>query len=255
MPARALGKRPAIEDPRVPKLRRLAAQPEQPPDNVNWWADVGEWPMLRNDTIGDCVPAAALHQIQQRRAYAGRPIEMTDVDAEALYVFWGGWKPDVPASDQGCVMSTALLDWVRDGIALPDGSTDKPEAVAAIDHASLLWLRYAIWKFGGAMIGMRFPTDWFDAGYLLDLPDDAEPAIAGGHCMLVVGCELTALGFEFDVITWGQRMRMTWRAAARVLDEAYAILNRDWLDVGGHDPAGLDWQAAQAAMAELTRIA
>jgi len=149
-----------------------------------------------------------------------------------------------------------MVRWARDGIVLPDGTVDKPDAVAAVDHITLGWLRYAIWRCGAVLVGLNCPTAWLeDDLYLLDVPEAGDVPIAGGHCMLLVGCEVTAIGYEFDAISWGERHRTTWRAMERLADEAYAILSRDWVDASGQDPAGIEWEVAQAAMATLRGIA
>jgi hypothetical protein len=251
---RALGKRDAVVNPLIPHLRLMDRHPEAPPEPINWYADIGEWPMLRNDVLGCCVPAAALHCIQQRLAYAGKPFEPSDALTEAVYSQWAGWNPADPLTDQGTLMSEALAKWARDGITLPDGTVDKPDAVASINQITLGWLRYAIWRCGAVLIGLNCPTAWLEEElYLLDVPAASEEdiAIAGGHCMLLVGCEQTALGYEFDSITWGSRCRTTWRALSMLADEAYAILNRDWVDVSGMDPAGIEWAMAEEAMGRL----
>jgi hypothetical protein len=247
---RLLGKHSARIDPLAPYLRSLA-RVETPPEACNWWAGVGEWPQLANDRLGTCVPAAVLHHVQQRAQYAGRPVTITDDDCIALYSQWTGYTPTDPLTDRGTLVADALSRWLHRGFTLPDGTLSQIEAYAVIAGQSPFWVRYGIWKFGGVIVGLNCPSEWSLAEYLLDLPDGRMTHSDGGHCVLLVGYEPTWLGTQYDCITWGGRFRMTERAMQIVSDEAYCILDNDWLDPGGRDPSGIDWRSAQEAMSKL----
>lgn len=245
---RALGKLAPAPDPRVPALKAMLGNP-WPPEGCNWYAEIGEWPMLGNNEFGCCVEAAVLHCLQQRWAYVRQPITVDDAAALALYSSWTGFNAADPSTDQGTVVSDSMARWKTDGVPLHGGAwNDKLTAYASVDHVSIPWLKAAIWHCGAVLLGIRCPLAWTEADYLLDLPDGQVGDIAGGHCGLLVGYEPTALGTEFDVITWGARFRVTERALGLVADEAYAPLDRDWMDADGKNPAGVDWAAAEAAM-------
>lgn len=258
MSLRQLGRQPAQHDPNIPLLSALdGGATALPPASVNWYAAVGEWPMLANDQVGNCVEAAVLHEVAQRHKYvlARQPVSFTDRDAIRLYGAWTGYNPANPATDQGTIMSAALRLWMRNGVPLPGGGVDRITAIARVDprHADLLhWLHVAIWRCGGALLGIRCPHAWLTETGILDVagrlaPDD----IAGGHCVFVNGRLPTARGVEYDTITWGGRFRMTERALLEVVEEGYAILDRDWYDAAGHDPAGIDYATAAQAMHTL----
>ena len=248
---RLLGKQAAVPDPRVPSLKAVMETRAPPPPSSNWYAGVGEWPLLANDIAGDCVPAGALHCIAQRMTYAGKPVTFSDKDALDLYSQWTGYNPDDPLTDNGTLMSDAMARWARDGIALPDGGLDKPTAYVTVNHKSLTQLRLAIAQCGSVMMGINCPEAWLETKYLMDILDSDMPTYVGGHCILLVGYLPTDLGVEFDVISWGYRYRMTWRAMQRTADEAYAILDPDWLDKDGVNPGGVAWEDAEAAMAQI----
>lgn len=252
-PARALGKQKAVFSARVPRLSAIAAA-ATPPAMVNWYAAIDRWPILANDQLGDCVEAGALHCLQQRYTYAAKPFQLGDTDAIALYRSWAGYDPAQPGSDQGTIMLNGLRAWLRDGIPFA-GGVDKLVAFAAIERASVDWVKYAIWKFGGALIGLHCPEAFLQSDYLLDIPATGPGPIAGGHCVYLCGYLPTALGDEFDCITWGGRFRITGRALAVLMDEGYAILDRDWCDGQGIDPGGVNFALAQAAMANFAALA
>lgn len=247
---RRLGKLAPVVDSRVPSLRRMMTTRIAPPPSSNWYAAVDSWPMLANDNLGDCVPAGALHCLQQRLTYAEKAPAFTDADAKALYGRWGNY----PSQDQGCVMSEAMADWAKNGIPLPDGTVDSLTSYVTVNHAITDRIKMAISQTGSVMLGISCPEAWLevDEGALLDIPNGVG-AIAGGHCIIGVGYEPTALGDIFDVITWGARYRMTRRALETLADEAYAILDRDWCDADGVNPAGIDWTAAEAATAAIAQ--
>jgi hypothetical protein len=249
---RALGKLPAAPDPRTPRFgRALLGRVETPPDNCNWYAGIGSWPMYLNDQLGCCVPAGAAHQFQQRQVYAGEHMELSDQAIVEIYKEWAGYD-GTPATDNGTEMSTAMKLWMSQGIPLPDGTRDRIEVFAEVDHQSESWLKRAIWHTGGVLLGFNIPQRWAESvDYLFDLEPGDVDNIAGGHCVFLPGYEATALGTEFDIITWGFRGRMTWRALEQLADEAYCVLNNDWLNKEGVDPAGIQWADAIQAMTAL----
>lgn len=254
MPARALGRAEAVIDLRIPDSRRMLAKIDVP-DASNWHADVHEVPMLGNDRLGDCVPASVLHVIQQRRAYALRPIDFSEDDAVRTYTQFAGYDPTnatVPnPTDRGTVMSSAMASWASAGIALPDGTTDRLTAYASVQVGSVVALQRAIAMCGSVLVGINCPAKWLRSDYLFDLEPGELINSVGGHCVALMGYLPTALGLEFDVVTWGGKFRMTWRAAAQVLDEAYAPLDPDWLNAAGLDPANVAWADASAAMQQI----
>jgi hypothetical protein len=255
MSARKLGKLPAVPDPRIPRLRSLATTREVPPLNVDWWSKVPAWPMLDNDRLGDCVIAYVLHCVQQRRQYVGRPVTFGNPDADALYSAWAGWNGS-PASDRGMLMTDALADWARHGVPISGEANDNIAGLASVDFMAAAWIRYAIWKCGGVGLGITCPIEWVEdvpPGGMLDVPGYLHPnQIAGGHAVYLAGYEMQKNGtFVYDCITWGDRYVMTGRALRIVGDEAYAVLDKDWLNSQGLDPAGLDYAQAEAAIAAL----
>lgn len=256
--SRKLGKRPAIIDPRVPRLHDLTmAQKLVTPPSSDWYSKISAWPMLDNDQIGNCVIAYVLHCVQQRDTYAGNAPDFSNNDAISLYSAWSGYVPGDPSTDQGMVMSDALADWATYGVPMPGGgAADQVNAYASVDHMSQAWLKFAIWRCGGVGMGLQCPTAWIEdvpPGGLLDINGYPSPdEIAGGHCVFLAGYETQPNGtILFNVVTWGDLYPMTWRAARMLADEAYAILDLDWMDAQGFDPAGLDLAQAQVAIDAL----
>jgi hypothetical protein len=248
---RKTGKLPAQPDPRTPELRALMGKVDTPPDTGNWWAPIGAWPMFKNDELGLCVPAGAGHQVQQRTAYTGKELILPDAAIVQTYKEWAGYD-GTPATDNGTIMSQAMKLWMTQGIGLPDGSRDKISVFASVNHLSAMWLKRAIWHTGGVLIGFNCPRRWTESvDYLFDIQQGDENDIVGGHCVFLAGYEPTALDLEFDMITWGFRGRVTLRALLALADEAYCILDQNWLNRASVDPAGIDWADAVQSMQGL----
>lgn len=252
---RRLGKLPHVPDSRVLSIHTVVPELALPPKESNWYAAVGDWPMLGNDRIGNCVPVAALHEIQRRRAYAGLPtLSITDEHAIALYGQWAGYDPSDPATDGGTIITAALSAWAADGVLLPDNTVDQVSAYASLALSNETLLQQGINLCGAVIAGFMCPFSWVedDELYILNGNDIHDHKSVGGHCMLMVGYEQTARGVEYDVITWGARCRLI--APLEVMDEAFVILDRDDLDARGFNPAGVDWDTLTKAMTALRTV-
>lgn len=251
MPTRALGLRPTVIDPRVPDSRRMLSLSALPPEYCDWAADVHEVPILLNNQLSNCVEATALHVIQQRYAYALKPITVTDDDAIRLYSLWAGYNPTDPTTDRGTVMSVAMASWLANGITLEDGTVDKIEGYASVSVRNVTNVQRAIWLTGSVLVGIDCPKKWLTADFVMDLEDDEPIDSAGGHGLMFAGYLPTALGLEYVVHTWEGRFRMTQRAFSRVAQEAYCITSRDWVDSQGLNPALIAWDDVSAAMSQI----
>ena len=202
--------------------------------------------MLLNDSLGDCVCAAAGHMIQEWTRYAGAPIIPTDAEILAAYEQIGGYVPGDPSTDQGCDMLTALNTWRQTGIA-----GRKIAAFVQLDTGNIEELKLATYLFGNAYLGVALPltaqtqTQWEieDSN-----PDNAAPGSWGGHCIPSVGYDANLT----TVVTWGALLNMTPHFYARYCDEAYAVLSQDWIDRAGDACNGFDFVQLQADLAEVT---
>lgn len=105
-----LGRQPA--DPRTPKLR-LYPDFEvtlTPPSSADWLSAVpGPWGMLKNDTVGDCTAAGALHYLMAQQWYGQQqPITFADTDAITMYSAISGYEPNTGANDNGATLQDGL---------------------------------------------------------------------------------------------------------------------------------------------------
>ena len=100
-------------------------------------------------------------------------------------------------------------------------------------------VEYALYLFGFIYIGAALPIScqsqqdkWFVGPNLTGVN---EPDSWGGHCVIIVGFDKDGL----DVITWGQRIRMTWNWWYCYVTEAYAVISPDFF-TNGVAPNGFD---------------
>lgn len=245
---------PVTPDLRVPHLHDLMAL-ETPPASVDWQSRVAAWPMLLNDRLGDCGPAAIEHCIQQRLTYLGNPVVPTDAEVTAAYEELGGYNPNDPNTDQGVDFYQSMNMWLTKGVPGPAG-TDTLVAYATIGHENPNWLEFAIWKFGGVHLAIQCPAAWADSDpQVFDVgPDGQLGPIAGGHWVYLCGYASSGLGMEYATISWGGVHLLTQRAARKATVAAACILDKDWLNASGVDPAGINWTAAEAAMKEIKGV-
>jgi hypothetical protein len=241
-----LGKLPVRTDVRTLSLARYVdrARLPEPPPVLDLAAAVPDWPMYRNDTLGDCTVAAAAHMIEAWTAAAhGGAVEVTDGDV--LDAFDRVKLTDPETGEEGAVVLDVLRDWRKHGVG--GHRIGAFARVSLHDHALV---RTAAWLFGGLYIGLQLPLtaarqqtwDWVG-----QLTGPARPGSWGGHAVDVVRYSAGSLG----VVTWGRLQDMTWSFWDRYCDEAYCIVSDDFL-AGGRAPNGFDVDALRADLALVT---
>jgi hypothetical protein len=110
-------------------------------------------------------------------------------------------------------------------------------------------IEQAINLFGGLYIGMNVPNSLMQQDPIPQVwdvvPDDG--GIAGGHCVYCVGYDAGSVSF----ISWGAVYKMTWAFWAKYVDEAHALLGKNWLDAKGVDPQGFNLAQLEADLNQI----
>jgi hypothetical protein len=221
---------------------------------VNWYADVGTWGMLGNDSVGDCVPAAIMHCLQQISTYAGKPLNPSDDEAIALYSAVTGYNPDDPASDQGTYVmgpGGAMEWWHTHGVTC-GGKQCKLESYLQITRINPTEWRQAIAIFGGILVGLSLPANVLASGLPPFLWNNPGGPVDGGHEVWVNGFTTTSHGYRtYDTVSWGGRYRLTEDFLEKTVAEVVVPYSPEAMNAMGTDGAGVNHDALVAAMASL----
>ena len=247
-----LGRGPVVKDARTLQLLRyLTTALPSPPPLYSLATVVRAWPMYGNDRLGDCTIAAIGHMIEAWTAALGKVRRLTEATVLRFY-----WRTGTPPSstgraggptDDGRVELEVLKAWRSKGIG-----GHKILAFTALDVADHTLVKVGAWMFGGLYIGLALPVTaqtqpvWDVVGDGKTGP--AAPGSWGGHAVDVVAYDEQGL----TVVTWGALVRMTWAFWDAYVDEAYAIVSRDFLTAKGETPEGFDLQALLADLKQVT---
>jgi hypothetical protein len=249
-----LGRQKRIFLSTVPQFSALAAGQAlaPPPPYVDYLSgmpdDLG---VMNNDTLGCCTCAAIYHAIQVW-TYNASDAMQTNPDADVLTIYsqFCGYNPANPSSDQGGIEQIVLSDWVTKGVPTITGSTNKLAAFIEVDPRNTDDIKRVIEACGVCYIGFQVPGNI--------LPDNAAPPAVwtydptanqdiGGHAVILCAYDEDNVSF----ISWGLKYAMTWDFFTRYTDEAYGIVDADWVAATGQSPLGMSIAAIETQMAAL----
>lgn len=185
--------------------------------------------MYVNDQQGCCVISSCYHHVG---LWTGNDtpsvVTVEDKEVRATYS-----KLKAGPGDSGCVISDVLNYWRAGGIKV-NGKVNKIDGYVSVSNRNGDVSRFGIHLLGGLKLGINLPQEWYDR---TDVWDVTKTRIIGGHDVLAVGYDATGV----YVSTWGMVVRMTWPAfsAATWVEEAYALLSRDWYNDDDLAPSGL----------------
>lgn len=224
---------PESTHPRVKLATHLTAAKLPPtPAVVDYSSKVRSWPMYMNDRIGDCTCAGLAHSLQAWTAYAKGLVTLPDSAVLRLYQAFG-YVPGNPATDRGAVEQDVLAYVQKNGIA-----GHKVLAYAQVDHRNLDEMKAALNIFGSVYLGAQMPgSAMLQTESGLPWAVESGQSIEGGHAFVLQRWDQASAPME--VITWGQRQRVTaewWLAYGQ---EAWAVISQDWFLANGKSVSGL----------------
>jgi hypothetical protein len=245
-----LGRLPPRYDPRTLRLAKYLTAALPPPPPSRDWSRAVKFPcgMMENDRIGDCTCAAAGHAVQVLTANTGGEQTIPDVDIEAAYEVVGGYKPGDPSTDNGAGLLDVLNLWRGTGIG-----GHQILAFVQVNPQNLVHIQTAIEYFGGCYIALELPlsaqnqpiwdvTPW-------GLQGQGTPGGWGGHAVWMPDYDATG----FNVITWGERQRMTLDFQRSYCDESYCVVTQDFINKTTQaTPDGLNLALLQQDLALIT---
>lgn len=196
--------------------------------------------MLGNDQYGDCTFAGFVHLVQATCLLLGTtPPSPTSPEVVQAYLLFthGQDMGAVEADVLAALYSTGILGVKLAGYA--NGLKGIPELLQIIQYGGAAYL--------GVMVPMPM-QDQFQAGELIDLTNtSADNDIEGGHC--IDGIAFDQAAETVDVLTWGSRVKVTFRWLDRYLDEQWMVIPQQVKDAGQLE--GMDWAHLTADMESL----
>jgi len=246
-----LGKLPPKKDSRTLKFKNYVADAGSPPRAVDFSKAVKRerWPVFANDRFPCCTCAAAGHMIQVWSANAGSERILPD---RAILKAYLPFQHDVHKPRRHLL--DILNHWRRKGIG-----GQKIAAYAQLSLRNRDQVKAAISMFGAAYIGIGLPD--FAAGDLAHLrrtpwvvrhtgPTSARARRRrNGHCIAAVGYDSKNL----HVITWGKMKRMSWEFYETYMEEAFAVVNKQFIDRKRAAASALDIAALTRDVRQVTK--
>jgi hypothetical protein len=243
-----LGRKAVVVDSRTMRLSKFftAALPPPPPA-CDFSKGQTSWGELLNDQLGDCTCAGVGHACQVWTANGSTEAAITDQEVLTAYENWCGYNPADPSTDQGGIELNVLKDWKAQGFA-----GHALTAFAAVLPANKTHIQQAVNLFCGLYIGMNVPAyimpDDGQVPQLWDVDPAADNSSIGGHCVFVYGYDQAGPKF----ISWGANYQMTWAYWAEQVDEAYALISKDYLSAAGNSPSGFSLDALETDLVNIT---
>jgi hypothetical protein len=232
----------------------LTAPLPAPPETVDYLSAIPVAALNAdgNDTYGDCVEAGKAHNVEilTYNAQPSAPVNIPPATVVADYLAETGGQ------DTGLVIADSLGVWqasgMPTGLAPPAETVDKITAHAELDYADLTELKQAISIFGASLIGLVLPDYVLDQplGQAWALPASGpapSPDPNNGHCVVLGKYD----GTYFYCITWGVVTPITPGFLAAYMDEAWTVIDSDWLEATGQTPSQLDLAQLQTDLAAL----
>lgn len=243
VPGKLLGKKAVKFDPRTLRLaryvtaRKLPKIPKAHTLSKLTKTFFKKFGMMRNDEFGCCTCSSFGHLFQQWSVYGRRVWSPTDAAVLELYSRVNG------GTDDGAAMLDVLNEMRKVGILEQDPAHplvatpywNKIHAFVAVDPTNKDQLKTGHFLFGGVYLGANLPVS-AQGQKVWDVGEGPafSPGSWGGHCMSVIDYDDKGL----TVVTWGELQKMTWEWVARYCDEAYVILEEDYVGADNRSPQG-----------------
>jgi hypothetical protein len=207
----------------------------------------GDWGILANDEIGDCVFAGAGHEHMLWESEAGNQVVFPVQNIIRAYSDVTGYSPSNSDSDNGTNVRLALRYRRNVGIFDSNNQVHKLDSFLQIHNKNIQEMKTALFLFDAVGIGINFPSTamgQFQNGQPWDVVSGS--SIEGGHYVPIVGYDENFI----YVVTWGQIQRMTYAFYNQYNDEAWAILSQDFLK-NGKSPDGFDFETLKQDLVSL----
>lgn len=229
-------------------LLRASLAPTQPPAECRWdklldlTGDDGQPDALGNDEVGNCVPCAALRQIQ---LWTGDGRKPTRDMAMNLLRAWDGTPEAGTYTDVAWDrFASRGYPWGDQRKIVPRWTVVEADGVAP----NLLLLKRAIHALGGVLAVFNMPSSAMSTDPWT-MPGSGDSV--GSHAVLLAGYDLTA----FYAISWGRVIPVGYAFLIARLQQASAFASDAWVrpdgQGGARTPSGLSADELRAVGAQV----
>ncbi len=249
-----LGRLARTFDPRVPQMHELlqAVPPPPFPPALDYTkgmpANLG---LMRNGDLGDCTCAAFYHALQVWSFNARHTVDTEpDNDVVLLYEQACGYNPKQGGEGPGGVEQHVLSFLLNTGAPYGSNGSQRHKIAGFVEVKvnEINSIKATIDCCGVCYIGFKVPQYIMPKGQLplavWDVNPRGDNTIIGGHAVVLAGYD--AHGAR--LISWGGYYTMTWAFFEKFVDEAYALVDAEWMESTGKCPMGLTMQQIEQAM-------
>jgi hypothetical protein len=253
-----LGRLNRTFDERIPKLAKLTFSIPLSglPESIDYSEGMpGNLGIMLNDKLGNCTCAAYYHAIQVWTHHSHpHMITLPDPNVELMYELACGYDPKQGGEGNGGIEQEVLRYLITYGAPLSGKAiTHKLKAFFEIDVHKKDHVKAAIHGCGVLYLGFLVPSYIMlpDGGAkaVWDIEPNSDQTSLGGHAVIAVGYDDVGV----KVISWGQRYTMTWAFFQKYTDEAYALIDNDWIDSKKLTPLGMNLIELEEAMAAIKK--
>lgn len=216
-----------------------------------WLIRPGDWGMLGNDTVGDCVLAGGAHETMMLCADAGAQIPFfTPGDALADYSAITGYVPGDESTDQGTDPAEAAKYRRTVGLLDASGARHRIDVYADLRTSDLRQLALAVSLFGIAGVGVDLPDTAMNQ-FNNEEPWELAPGAKslGGHYVPCIGRNTKGL---FLFVTWGKIQAATAQWVRKYMVSGLVYFSRERLNAKGLSPQGFDLAKLNSDFAAVT---
>ena len=243
-----LGKKVAKYDARTLKLATIFRELPLIPPSYNVDSGLGltlPTPMLKNDSLGDCVIAGRGHYTLRLEGFEQRKVlPILDSDVTNEYFAESGGQ------DAGLVMLDSLNKWRQNGwavsteiktkkfLCMTTSRTVTSEVYSIYAYGSVNQLNHnnvkaTIYLLNGLYVGVRLPISAQKQNiWDVDNSANGEPGSWGGHCIYIMAYDESYL----TCVTWGKFQKMTWAFLDKYCDECFGIVDKKDSWLGANSP-------------------
>lgn len=216
---KALGRKPAVHDPRVKELSVIVPSilHYNPAKYLLRGSEIPYWLMGDNQNIGSCTSVGIANILLARSTWAGHTMTPTTQDIISFYERFG-YVPGEPATDQGATLQECMQSWMQKGYPVR-GQTNKLLGYASINFKNLTLMKSAIEIFGDVYLGVNLTMAQQTQTVWKNVPNDQE---WGGHCCVANSYDEDG---SFRVVTWAEWMKVEPSFMLNQVEEAFVLLD------------------------------